>query len=128
MGEVGKTVVVVLAALHVRGEVAMVDPDVLGVLDADGIALALGDLADSHVLDDDVLGLLDEQAGADDVGLGVFTQDRLVATHAHLVNVALKSAFDPDDRGLVALNGVHELLDGRDRHLGATGTSGGTAV
>jgi hypothetical protein len=126
--EVGKTIIVVLAVVQVRGEVAVVDPDVLGLLDANGIALALGDLADSQVLDDDVLGLLDEQAGADDLGVGVLAENGLVAAHADLVNVALESAFDPDSRWLVALHGVHELLDGLDRHLRATGTTSGTAV
>jgi hypothetical protein len=128
VGEVGKTVVVVLAVLKVGGKVAVVDPDVLGLLDANGIALALGDLADGQVLDDDVLGLLDEQAGANDLGLGVLAQDGLVAAHADLVDVALESAFDPDDRWLVTLDSIHKLLDGLDGHLGATGTSGGTAV
>ena len=106
----------------------MIDPDVLGLLDANGIALALGDLADSQVLDDDVLGLLDEQAGANDLGFGVLAKDGLVAAHADLVNVALESAFDPDDRWLVALDGCHELLHGLDRHFGASGTTSGSAV
>ena len=128
VGEVGKTVVVVLAVLKVGGKVAVVDPDVLGLLDANGIALALGDLADGQVLDDDVLGLLDEQAGANDLGLGILAQNGLVAAHADLIDVALEGAFDPDDRWLVAFNSIHEFLDSLDCHLGAASTTGGTAV
>jgi hypothetical protein len=126
--EVGETIVEVLAAVEVRGEITVVDPDVLGFLDANGIALALGDLADGQVLNDDVLGLLDEQARANDLGLGVLAQDGLVAAHADLVDVAVERAFDPDDRWLVAFDSIHQLLDSLDCHFGATGTSGGTAV
>jgi hypothetical protein len=126
--EVGETIVVVLAIVKVRGEIAVIDPDVLGLLNSNGIALTLRNLADSQILDDDVLGLLDEETGANDLGVGVLAQDRLVAAHANLVDVSLKRAFDPDDRRLVANNSVHEFLNSLDCHLGATGTSGGTAV
>jgi hypothetical protein len=52
-------------ALHV------IDPDILGDLDGDGITGVGGHFADGQVADDDVLDVLDAEANADELGGGV---------------------------------------------------------
>lgn len=126
--EVSKTIVVVLAVVEVGRKVAVVDPDVLRLLDANGIALALRDLADSQVLDDNVLGVLNKEANANEVGLRVLADDGLVTADPDLVGVALDGALDPNDLGVVALDFGEELLVGGDGDLSAASTTSGAAV
>jgi hypothetical protein len=64
VGQVNQAVVLVLVALPGGGQVAVVDPDVLGEVDGDGITPGGLDLADGHVTDDDVLLAEEGQADA----------------------------------------------------------------
>jgi hypothetical protein len=54
VGDVNEAVVVVLAVVQVRRDVDVVDPDVLGGLDGDGVTIVGQDLGDLHVADNDV--------------------------------------------------------------------------
>jgi hypothetical protein len=64
VGQVDQTIVLVLVALPGGGQVAVVDPDVLGEVDGDGVTPGGLDLADGHVADDDVLLAEEGQADA----------------------------------------------------------------
>lgn len=64
MRQVHQPVVEVLVPVPRRREVAVVDPDVLGELDRDGIAVVGLDLGDLHVAHDDVLLSEDGEADA----------------------------------------------------------------
>ena len=127
MREVGKTIVVVLAMRKIRRKIAVVDPDVLGLLDGDSVTTILVDLAEAHVLDDDVLGSLDEETGADELAVGVLAQDGLVAADLDLL-AALDGALDVDDRGLVVLDGRDELVVALDGDRRAASTTGRAAI
>jgi hypothetical protein len=70
VSDVEQAVVVVLVVVAVRGEIDVVDPDLGGFLDTDGIASAGEDLADLEVTDDHVVGLDDADADADQ-GCGI---------------------------------------------------------
>lgn len=49
VGDVDEAVVEVFAAVEVGGEVAVVDPDVGGFVDADGVAFAVVDIVDADL-------------------------------------------------------------------------------
>ena len=85
MVDIKEPVIVILAVGHIRRKIAVVDPDVLRLLDSDSVAAVLVDLAEAQVLDDDVLGLLDQEAGADELAGGVLAEDGLVAANADLL-------------------------------------------
>lgn len=65
VGQIEEAVVEVLAAGHVARKVDVVDPDVGGLLDADGITAVGCDLGDLEVADDDVLLRLDGESETD---------------------------------------------------------------
>lgn len=76
--DVEQAVVEVLVGGQVAGKVAVVDPDVGGAVDGDGVTAGVGlDLGDGQVADDDVLGVTDEQTDALKAGAGVNTKDGL---------------------------------------------------
>ena len=62
--DVDQAVVVVLAVVHVARNVAVVDPDVGGGLDGDGVAVGGEDLGNGQVAHDDVALLVDGEADA----------------------------------------------------------------
>ena len=64
MRDVDETVVVVLAGVEVARNVHMVDPDVLGGLDANAIAVVGLDFGDLEVAHDDVGHLVDVETDA----------------------------------------------------------------
>ena len=64
MRDVDETVVVVLAGVEVARNVHMVDPDVLGGLDANAIAVVGRDFGDLQVAHDDVGHLVDVETDA----------------------------------------------------------------
>lgn len=57
VGNIKETVVVVLAVVHIGGELDVVNPDVLGELDGNGVSA--DNLLHDQVTDDDVLDVLD---------------------------------------------------------------------
>lgn len=61
VGNVEETVEIVLASGEITGKVAVVNPDVGGLVNADGITVSGLDTADLHVADDDVLDLANVQ-------------------------------------------------------------------
>lgn len=65
MGDVQKTVVVVLVVVHVGEELNVVDPDVGGELKTDSITGAGENLGDLDVADDDVALLVDSESDSD---------------------------------------------------------------
>lgn len=118
VGNVEETIVEVLAVVSVGGEVAVVDPDVGGGLDANGIAVVGDNLGDGKVTDDDVGDVLDVETDSNQRGAGV-ANNGLVRANADL-GAAGDLALDNNDVGLVSL--------GSRAELGERGYSGGGAT
>lgn len=53
MGDIAETIVEVLSVVLIGGEIQMVDPDVGGLLDTDGVASRGEDLGDLQVTEND---------------------------------------------------------------------------
>lgn len=107
MGDVEKSVVEVLARAHVGGEIAVVDPDLGGFLDTDGIAVGGLDLAELHVSDNDIGDLVDVQSDSGERrALGA--DDGLVGSDADLGRTG-DGALDDNDQGLLGLSSCAEL-------------------
>ena len=66
VGQVEEAIVEVLAAVHVAGEIDVVDPDIGGLLNGDSITAVGNDLGDLEVADDDVLLRLDGKTEANE--------------------------------------------------------------
>jgi hypothetical protein len=64
VGDIAESVVVVLVVCEVGGQVTVVDPDILGVLDPNGVTVCRKDLADLEVAQDHVGLVLDIEADA----------------------------------------------------------------
>jgi hypothetical protein len=62
MGNIKKTVVEILAIISVTAKVYMVNPDIGGILDADGISDRRRNLLDDEVTDNDILDLINLKA------------------------------------------------------------------
>ncbi len=97
VGDVKQAVVEVLVLVPVGGQVAVVDPDVLGRLDADSVAVRGGDLEDLHVAQDDVVGLVDVEADALDRAAGLAV-DGLIRGDTDLRGPAQRPRYDDDGR------------------------------
>lgn len=126
VGDVEKTVVVVLVVVHVGRQVKVVEPDVAGGLDGEGVAGISEDLADLDVADDDVGRLLDAKADTLQGGTSR-SNDGLVRGDVDLVG-ASNDTVDDDDGGALGLSSGLELLQRGDGGLLTIGTTGGTAV
>ena len=150
---VQQAVVVVLVVRQVRRQVAVVDPNVLRGLDADGIAVLRQHLGHAQVAHDDVLDLVDVHADADqlckdirrrevkggieekeegDKGNGFRTgaalaNDRRVAANADLGGAG-DGAADDNDLGAVAGNGRGILGQGGDGCDATSGSALGATV
>lgn len=124
VAHVEQTVVVVLVGREVGREIHVVDPDVGGLLDADGIASLSNDFAAGNVLDDDVLDILDVEGDALKLGGGVETDDRSVGCDTDL-DIALDGALYVDNRRRVGLGSSSELSQGADSGSSTTGTTSG---
>lgn len=123
---VQQTIQVILAGVEVSLEVAVVDPDVGGGVDADGVAVAGLDARDLHVADDDVLGLADVQtdAGQRAAALAI---DGLVGRDADL-GAALDVARHDDGQGSRPACRLGQGRQGLDGHGAAACASAGSAV
>ena len=62
MSDIYEAVVVILAVVQVTGYIDMVDPDVVGRLDVDGVPVGCKDLGDFQVAYNDVRNALDGQS------------------------------------------------------------------
>lgn len=121
VGDVKEAVIEVLVVVPVGRQVAVVDPDVLGGLDADGVTVVSEDLGDLHVADDDVVGLVDVEANTLD-RTARLAVDGLVRRHADLLGPAERPRHDDNGR-LVRLGRL--LQAGHVRHR--DGAAGGAA-
>ena len=99
---VQQAVVVVLAVVLVRRQVAVVDPHVARALDRDGVAVLGLHLGDPQVAYNHVFGHADEQAVGEKRSVPVLAQNRLVGADACFPGCVDDSAYD-DDFGFVAL-------------------------
>lgn len=86
----------------------MVDPHVLGSLDADRIASVREDLAHGQVANDDIGNVLDVEGDTFQLGGRIQAEDRFVTGNTSL-RITLDSALDEDDHGLRCLHGSSEL-------------------
>lgn len=64
MADIEKTIIVVLSAFHFARKIAMVDPNVSGLLDMNGIAIVGFDFRDTHVSYNHVGHSLNSQTNA----------------------------------------------------------------
>lgn len=130
VAEVRQAVVVVFPRGEVGGEVAVVDPDVAGLLHADGVAagVAGAHLGDRQVADDHVVGGAEEEAKARDGGGGVQAQDGFVGADADFLG-SRDLAFDVDGYGgRFVFDGRGEIGVGGDGDDFAAGAAGCAAV
>lgn len=126
VGDIKQTIVVVLVVVTVRGQIQVVEPDVVGGLDGDGVTVVGEDLADLDVADDDVGGLLDTETNTGQ-GRASSSDDGLVRGDIDLVG-ALNGTINDDNGSAVRAGSGLELLEGGDGSLLTSGTTGGTAV
>lgn len=105
----------------------MVDPDVLGSLDTNGITIVGNNLLDGQVANDDVLDLVDVQANVRQDGAGVLANNGLVRGNADL-GAARDGARHNDDSSTVSLSSSSELSKSGDGGSGATSATGSAAV
>lgn len=125
-GDIQETVVVVLARVKVGAQVNVIDPDVGGRLDTDGIAVGLLDLGDGQVANDDVLDTLDVQTDAGELG-ALLANNGLVRLDTDFL-AARNRALDDDVELAVRLSGFGELGQRRHGGRGATVAAGCTAI
>lgn len=64
VGDIEKTVQIILASAEVAREIAVVNPDVGGLVNANGIAVVSVDLADFQVTHDNIANLADVESNA----------------------------------------------------------------
>ncbi|KAI6748088.1 hypothetical protein HG531_008630 [Fusarium graminearum] len=121
-----ETIKEVLVLGEVGGQLAVVDPDVGGLLDADGVAVGSDNVLDGQVADDDVLLLVDVEADVLERSTSG-TDDGLVGLDTDLV-VTGELALDVNDLLLVRLGGLAELSKGRNSHGSSSGTTSGTSI
>lgn len=126
VGNIEETIVEVLAVVSVGGEVAVVDPDVGGGLDANGIAIISNNLGDGKVTDDDVGDVLDVETDSNQRGASV-TNNGLVRANADL-GAAGDLALDNNDVGLISLGSRAELGERGNSGGGATRAASSSAV
>ena len=126
VGNVKETIKVVLVLGEVGGQLAVVDPDVGGLLDTDGITVVSNDVLDSEITNDNVLLLVDVKTNVLERSTGS-SDDGLVRLDADLV-VSGDLALDVDDLLLVGLGSLAELGEGRDGHGSSSGTTSGASV
>lgn len=126
MRDVQQTIQVIFACVEVALEIAVVDPDVGGGVDADGVAVAGQDARDLHVADDDVLGLTDVEADAGQ-GAAALAVDGLVGRDTDL-GAALDVARHDDGQGSRPARRLGQCREGLDGHGAAGGASAGAAV
>jgi hypothetical protein len=62
VGDIAKTVIIVLVVSQIGGQVAVINPDILGVLDSDRITVVGQNLADLEVAHNDVGLILDVES------------------------------------------------------------------
>ncbi|CAF3641856.1 unnamed protein product, partial [Fusarium graminearum] len=126
VGDIEETIKEVLVLGEVGGQLAVVDPDVGGLLDADGVAVGSDNVLDGQVADDDVLLLVDVEADVLERSTSG-TDDGLVGLDTDLV-VTGELALDVNDLLLVRLGGLAELSKGRNSHGSSSGTTSGTSI
>ena len=106
------TIVVVLAVVKIRVEIAVINPNIGRVVNSDSIlSMLLPDQAHLEVANDDVVNTLDQDTGSDDVRVAVSAKDRLVAACAN-GGSALKCALDVNDERLITLDSLDQLVYG----------------
>lgn len=145
VGEVDQSIVVVLVVVTVGGEVDVVDPNIGGFLDANGITILSKNLGDTNVADDDVGLFLDEarkhvsmeliktrgsslHSEAIEHGLGVLANDAGVAANLDLGSGLGDGTRDNNDLLRGAGNSGGELSEGGDSDSGSAGSTGGATV
>lgn len=127
VGDVEETVVVVLADVQVAGEIDVVDPDVGGLVNANGITVVGVDLTDSQVTDDDVGDLAHVDANTSEGSTAASTNDGLVALGPDAAR-ASQVTLDDDDGRALGLSGLGEGGEVGDGGGGSASTTGGAAV
>jgi hypothetical protein len=126
VGDIEETVEEVLVLRQVGRELTVVNPDVGGLLDTDGIAVGSNNVLDSEVANDNVLLLVDVKTDVGERSTSG-TDNGLVRLDADLV-VSRDLALDVDDLLSLRLSSLAELSEGRDSHGSTTSTTGSTAV
>ncbi|CAG9989690.1 unnamed protein product [Clonostachys byssicola] len=123
VGDVEETVVVVLAGAQVAAEVDVVDPDVGGGINADGVTVRGLDLGDLEVADDDVLDLPDVESNALKRGTARGTDNGFVRRRADLAGASDGTGNDNHSRAIGLGSGAEgsKVADGGGGTAGTTG-------
>lgn len=115
MGDIEQTIIVVLVVVPVRGQVCVVDPDVVRGLDGDRVTIVGQDLGDLDVADDNVGLLLDPETDAVQRG-ACGTDDGLVRGDVDLV-AASDLSINDDNRCSISRGSRLEILERGDGGL-----------
>lgn len=127
VGNIKKTIVVVLAVIKIRRQIKMITPDVLRCLNSDSIAVGSKDLAALEVAENNILNLVDEETDVLQSRVAVQADDGGVRGDLDL-SVASDLARDVDNSGLLCGGSLGELCEGRDSSGCSTLTTGGSSV
>ena len=113
VGNIKKTIIVVLAVVKVGRKVEVVGPNILGGLDTDSITVLGQNLAALEVAENNVLDLVDEETNVLESRVAVQTDDGSVGRNSDLV-VTSDLARDVDDGRLLCSSSLGELGEGGD--------------
>lgn len=127
VGDIKKTIVVVLAVVKIRRQVKMITPDVLRCLDTNGIAVGSKDLAALEVTKNDVLDLVDEETNVLQSSVAVQADNGGIRGDLDL-GVARDLAGDVDNGWPLCGGSLGELCKGRDSSGCSTLTTSGSSV
>ena len=121
------TIIVVLAVVKIRVQVAVINPHIRRIVDGNSIlSMFLSDQTNLKVANDHIINTLDQNTGSDDVRVAVLAKDRLVAAGAN-GGSTLKGALNVDDQRVVTFDGLDQLVYCRDGDFFTTGTTSSAA-
>jgi hypothetical protein len=126
VSDINETIVVVLVVSSVTGDIDVIDPDIVSLLDTDGVTSISKDLANLQVPDDDVVLLKDTKTDTNERCTSG-TENRFV--RANFDNsVATDGTGDDHNFGGVVGESASKVCEGRDSDSGATNTTLGPSA
>lgn len=111
----------------VRRQVEMVNPNVLGCLDGDGISSTCNNLGYLQVANDNIFLLVDAQSNAVQCGTRVLSENSLVATNFDRFAAADHTIDDDDFCGVIAGSGF-ECGKRRDSYGRSSSSTFGSSI
>lgn len=127
VGNIKKTIIVVLAVVKVGRKVEVIGPNILGCLNTDSITVLGQNLAALEVAENNVLDLVDEETNVLESRVAVQTDDGSVGRNSDLV-ITSDLARDVDDGRLLCSSSLGELGKSGDSSGSSTLATSGTPV